>query len=260
MTYSSAIGYFTIGDSPIGGAAPFVSPYEVFSNYTPPLQTIIPSYAYEQYQDDANIQAFVTAFNTLAQGYLNWFNSTPLALYTSPNITGPLLDWTATGIYGIPRPTLSNFQTKHSGGYGSVSYGAASYGRQKTVTSGTATLASDDIYKRVLTWWLYKGDGQIMTLQWLKRRAQRFMHGANGGNATFPVKSPPSVTIAYGGIQNGGYGSVGYGKASYGRVQSSPSSNITIQVANNAVGQALQLLMQDGLLAVPFQNKVQVVL
>jgi hypothetical protein len=66
---------------------------QIESFATLPLQQVIPSYLFLEYSDDQDLQAFVASFNSLAQGYLDWFRNTPLGLYTSPNITGPLLDW-----------------------------------------------------------------------------------------------------------------------------------------------------------------------
>ena len=53
------------------------------------LEQIIPMYLYQQYADDSDLQAFVSTFNTLAQGYLSWFTdfyqATPLG-FTHPPI------------------------------------------------------------------------------------------------------------------------------------------------------------------------------
>jgi len=38
----------------------------------------------------------------------------------------------------------------------------------------------DDIFKRILTWNLYKGDGNRFSMRWLKRRIARFLFGVNG--------------------------------------------------------------------------------
>lgn len=162
---------------------------------TLPLQQCIPSYLYQQYSDDQNLQAFVASFNSLSQGYLNWFNDTPLGLYTSPNITGPLLDWVGNGIYGIERPVLSTQSISITAGYNSAAYNTLPYDGLLYSSSGSAVIASDDIYKRVMTWNLYRGDGQVFTIGWLKNRISRFLNGANGSD--YPVLSnPPSITVS----------------------------------------------------------------
>lgn len=151
---------------------------ESFSSLS--LQAVIPSYLYWQYSDDDDLQAFVASFNEIAQGYIDWFNQTPLSVYTSPNITGPLLDWTATGIWGIPRPVLSTESSQRFAGYNEFPYNTIAYNTLSVTQSGTAQLATDDIYKRVLTWNLYRGDGEGFCLQWLKNRIARFLNGADG--------------------------------------------------------------------------------
>lgn len=193
---------------------------------TLPLQLVIPSFLYEEYFDDEDLQAFVTAQNELAQGYLDWFNQTPLGVYTSPNINGPLLDWIGSGLYDIPRPVLSSQTTLITAGYNSQAYNTVAYNSLSFSSTGSAELASDDIYKRVMTWNLYRGDGQVFTMGWLKNRISRFINGANG--ADFPVlDAPPDITVS--------------------------GSTFSITVFQNSVSQALEQLLANNGLSVPFQ-------
>lgn len=160
-----------------------------------PIQQTIPSYLFAEYSDDSNLQAFVDAYNSLTQGYLDWFNQSPLGLYTSPFINGPLLDWIGQGIYGIKRPVLSSSSTLRQAGYNANPYDTISYNGQFYSSTQTAAIANDDIYKRVMTWHLYRGDGQQFCMQWLKNRINRFINGANGGD--WPVlNDPPSITVS----------------------------------------------------------------
>ena len=71
-----------------------------------PLPAVVPAYVYVQYNDDPYVTAFFTAYNELAQGYLNWFNETPLPVWTSPSISGGLLDFIGTNLYGTARPVI----------------------------------------------------------------------------------------------------------------------------------------------------------
>lgn len=168
---------------------------QVESFASSPLQQNIPSYLYWQYSDDENLQAFVDAFNSIAQGYLDWFNRTPLGLYTSPYISGPLLDWVANGVYGIARPILSSTAVSHRAGYNANAYNTIAYDGQYYSSTQTTSIATDDIYKRVLTWHLYKGDGQQFCMQWLKNRISRFLNGVNGSD--WPVlDDPPFITVS----------------------------------------------------------------
>ncbi|WP_258557194.1 hypothetical protein [Kluyvera ascorbata] len=41
-------------------------------------------------------------------------------------------------------------------------------------------MASDDLFKRIMTWNFYKGDGFYFTIPWLKRRVLRFLTGVDG--------------------------------------------------------------------------------
>lgn len=190
-------------------------------NPTPPLQTTLPSYAYQQYSDDPNIVAFFTAYNTISQGYLDWANDTPLSVYTSPAISGPLLDWIGQGIYGIKRPVFSSLQTSVMAGIDAYPIDGAPINGIIRTQSGTAVTASDDYYKRVLTWWLYTGDGRRFTVPWLRKRVARFLYGVNGGDITLSQTesvhilagsvSPPFPVPTLSSVAGGAFGARKYG-------------------------------------------------
>ncbi|MDP9651702.1 hypothetical protein [Paraburkholderia caledonica] len=226
------------------------------------LQTLIQSYLYRQYSDDDDLQAFVNSFNALAQGYLDWFTATPLGVYTSASINGPLLDWVGEGVYGIPRPVLSTLATHSYGSYNTVSYNSLPYNARLRKNSGTAQEASDDIYKRVLTWHLYLGDGRQMSLQWLRRRVARFLFGANGTD--IPVDYLSRVSLTQTPLGNtGGFPTAPYNTQAYNsrtkRVGFAARS-ITITVPLSQVAQNFQTLLNEGYLALPFQVHFRVVL
>jgi hypothetical protein len=245
------LGNFVLGTSELGGVLA-----------TGTLQNIIQSYLYQQYSDDDDLQAFVGSFNSLAQGYLDWFNQTPLSVYTSASINGPLLDWIGQGIYGIPRPVLSTIMAHSYGAYNTVPYNTLAYSRRIRKNSGTAQEASDDIYKRVLTWHLYLGDGRQMSLQWLRRRVARFLFGANG--ADIPVDYLTQVSISQTALGNiGSFNSAPYNTQAYNtrtRRHGFAARSITITVPLSQVAQNFQTLLNEGYLALPFQVNFRVVL
>ena len=164
---SSAIGSFQIGISPIGG-------------FVPVTTSIFPMYPYRQYAEDSNIQAVFSAVNSAAQSYLNWFVNTPLGVYVSPNILGPLLDWVGNGIYGISRPSYLSVNSQNITGISTHPIGVNAIDTAWIKTAGILQIGSDDLYKRVLTWFLYRNDGMVPSLLWLRRRIARFLYGANG--------------------------------------------------------------------------------
>lgn len=199
---------------------------QIESFSTIPLQNCVPSYLYWEYSDDQDLQAFVSSFNSLSQGYLDWFKGTPLGLYTSPNISGSLLDWIGQGVYGIPRPVLSTQTVMIRAGYNEFPCNTVSYNYLGRTASGTAQPASDDIYKRMMTWNLYRGDGQMFTMGWIKNRINRFINGANG--ADWPVlNNPPSISVS--------------------------GNTFTITTFNDSVSVALEELVTSRLVSVPFQ-------
>ncbi|WP_293600716.1 hypothetical protein [Polynucleobacter sp. 39-46-10] len=229
---------------------------------TTPLASIMPSYLYQQYADDDDLQAFVNSYNSLTQSYLDWFNQTPLAIYTNQSISGTLLDWCATGIYGISRPYLSTVKNSISGEYDTVSYDVGVYNASIKKQSGTSSLVSDDIYKRVLTWHLYLGDGYQMSLVWLKRRIARFLYGAGGQDIT--VDDLQHVSLRGAGLYTDGpYGTGEYDSIPYNSdIVSSDliKGVVEIKIPNSSISQAFQILLFENYLAMPFQVKFTVVL
>src|SRR5215472_3249732 len=80
-------------DLPARGAEPGARPF-------PPhdvtgLTTVIPSYLYQEYSDDEDLQGFVEAQNEMQQNYVDTFNALNLPIYTSYPVSGALLDWVA---------------------------------------------------------------------------------------------------------------------------------------------------------------------
>lgn len=158
------------------------------------LDKIIPAYAYVQYNDDDNIVAFFNAYNGAAQYYLDWFANVNLPIYTG--LSGTLLDWIAQGLYGMTRPTLESVGALAKGPFNTTPFNTIPFNAFVPGTPDTFFQASDDLFKRVMTWQLYRGDGRYFTMKWLKRRVYRFLYGANGAAPSAADTSQISITIA----------------------------------------------------------------
>jgi len=175
--YSSAIGNFTIGYSPIQGY-PVIPPFPPAGNTS--LTATIPSYLYQQYNSDDSLQAFVNAYNGITQGYVDWFANTNLPVYTGDPIGGSLLDWVAQGLYGMSRPVLTSGVSYLQGAVNTWTPNGVVINSLTAIAPSTFTPATDDVFKRVITWHFYKGDGKVFNVRWLKRRVNRFLYGYNG--------------------------------------------------------------------------------
>ena len=157
----------------------------------------LPAYLYQQYGNDANILAFFNSLNTSSQAYLDQLNNLNLPIYTSPSITGALLDWVALGLYGFNRPILTQGGAVLAGGnYNSNDYNTTLYNAGKVTGGSSIVDVTDDIFKRCITWNFYKGDGMQFTAQWLKNRVQRFLVGVNG--AAPVIDNTYNVSVTYG--------------------------------------------------------------
>jgi hypothetical protein len=205
MSYSSAIGYFDIGYSPIGGSyvppptyadTQYVNPGAVYAGGLTCLPQIIPAYVFQQYADDDNIQAFFQGYNEYATQFLLWFNTLNLPIYTGGIIAGALLDWVAQGLYGISRPTVTTGSTRAVAAINSTPINYMAINQRKVTSNEILQSTSDDIFRRVITWNFYKGDGFVFSVTWLKRRVLRFLNGPNGIAPTIDNTYGVSVAIS----------------------------------------------------------------
>lgn len=158
------------------------------------LADIIPAYLYTQYNDDDNVRAFFDAYNAAAQYYLDWFNDINLPVYTG--LSGSLLDWIANGLYDLYRPALATPGTPATGPINEFIINSLTINDGAGGTPSSYSIATDDIFKRIMTWYLYKGDGKTFTLKWLKRRTLRFLLGTNGTAPNVADTSQISITIS----------------------------------------------------------------
>lgn len=157
---------------------------------------IAPSYLFQEYADDENLQLFIDAYNTIAQGYLDWFVNINLPIYTG--LSSPLLDWVGLGVYGIPRPYLTSGAQSLTGPLNTEAFNQAAVNYDATINNLTPFIATDDVYKRVITWVFYKGDGMNFNAQWLKRRIIRFLYGTNGQDVL--ISSVYGITVSISGV------------------------------------------------------------
>ncbi|EGT3137602.1 hypothetical protein NPF39_001044 [Salmonella enterica subsp. enterica serovar Uganda] len=194
-----------------------------------PVLKILPAYPFVQYRDDENVVAFFEAYNELAQQYLDSLNNLNLPCWTSPSITGELLDWIAKGIYGEERPVVMIAKEAIAkGAYNSIEYNALAYARLRRYVPGITEYLPDDYFKRILTWNFFKGDGFHFSLEWLKRRVARFIHGVAGIDP--PIQHTFDVSIT---VDNGTF-------------------SIVIPEYGNGVGNFLKAAIDQQLVKLPF--------
>src|SRR5215469_3415087 len=155
-----------------------------FPVFPPPgvtgLTKVIPSYLYQEYSDDDDLQGFVAAQNAKQQDYVDTFNALNLPIYPGPVVSGALLDWVAQGLYGVPRPALSSGIVIREGPLNTwgpnflIPTENANINGLGQTTDESVVVTDDDTYRRVITWHFYKGDGKYFSTRWLKRRIWRF--------------------------------------------------------------------------------------
>lgn len=141
------------------------------------LQTTIPAYLYQQYAADDNLQAVIAAYNAATQTIISAFANQNLAYY--PGLSAPLLQWVAEGLYGSEETSLASAITPATGPLNTVMLNTTML-NAGTPASETFYNITDDVFKRIMTWNLYKGDGKRFCMRWLKRRIARFIFGTDG--------------------------------------------------------------------------------
>ncbi|MPQ52631.1 hypothetical protein GBC03_11150 [Citrobacter telavivensis] len=146
------------------------------------LEDIIRSYLYTQYNDDDNIRAFVTAYNTMAKNIYDWMRSANLPIFVGGYNAGDQLRWIARGIYGVKPPVLASGRLLVIGAFNTFTFNTVPFNTRRVINQSEQVVVSDDLFKRIMTWNFYKGDGFYFTIPWLKRRIMRFLTGVNGGD------------------------------------------------------------------------------
>lgn len=144
------------------------------------LEEIIKSYLYTQYNDDDDIQAFVSAYNAMAQNIYSWMVNANLPIFVGGYNAGDQLKWIARGIYGVKPPVLVSGKQTIYGPYNAMMFNQLPFNGRRVVDQSEQVVVSDDLFKRIMTWNFYKGDGFHFTIPWLKRRIMRFLTGADG--------------------------------------------------------------------------------
>lgn len=142
------------------------------------LKTTIPAYPFREYADDDVIRSFFDMFNVASQQYLDWFNTVRLPYY--PGLSGALLQWVGAGLYGVPYyNALQSSSTPAVGPLNTAELNSIPLDFYSFPTE-TFFQVTDDVYKRIITWNFYKGDGTRFCPRWLKRRVMRFIVGTDG--------------------------------------------------------------------------------
>lgn len=245
---------------------------------------IIPSYLYQEYADDDDLQAFVDSFNGIAQEYLDWFNQVDLPVYTNYLISGPLLDWVAQGLYGLLRPSLPYGQTSSVGLlntallntitlnstfqpytiYGAIGSFAIGISPIEGYTSSGANdfTTTDDTFKRVITWQFFKGDGKFFNVRWLKRRIKRFLDGANGVDPGISETYDIRIVFGIGSLVNivllGGTATIPSSGLLNAGLLNTMTLNGGLPVYSNSRGRILRAAIESGVLELPFQFRYAV--
>lgn len=125
------------------------------------LDDIIRSYMYTQYNDDDNLRAFFTAYNSMAQGIYDWMVNANLPIFIGDYNTGDQLRWIAHSIYGVLPPVISSSDQQEIGPYNTFEFNQLAFNEYRVIDQSNQVVVSDDLFKRIMTWNFYKGMASI---------------------------------------------------------------------------------------------------
>jgi hypothetical protein len=139
------------------------------------------------------------------------------------------------GLYGIARPGLpANAGSPDVGPVNTFGANQIPINSYTEGASDTYISVNDDFFRRILTWDLYRGDGDFASTPYLKRRINRFLNGINGtdvsDNTTYEVSIVPTDVRKW-----------------------------TITVPSTTAGLIFKNAVDAGILALPFQAQWTVV-
>lgn len=159
------------------------------------LDSIIPAYLYTQYNEDKHLQSLVDAYNEQVQTYYEWLRDSRLPIFAGGYNSGEQLKWVVKGIYGEDPPILKAVKRPGRGPLNTIEYNIIPYNTYQQLYGSDIVVASDDLFKRVMTWNFYRGDGSNFSISWLKRRIMRFLNGPNGVDPGVKQQWPVSVKM-----------------------------------------------------------------
>jgi hypothetical protein len=179
----------------------------------------IPPYPYLPYVFDDKINAIFQGLTSYAQDYIDSFNALNLPIYNSK--IGAFLDYVGVNLYGISRPILPIGNITTIGEINNAALNELELNKLITKYPEQFYIATDDVYKRVITWHHYKDDGDLFTIRHLKRRIMQFL--SNGH-----IDQTYQISVSFG--QNNQCNVVIYNN---GRINLRPSAIINDGELNN---------------------------
>ena len=134
-----------------------------------------PSYQYWQYSDDQDVKDLFFSINELLKANYDAINNWQPLIYT--DFQGIQLDYVALGVYGFSRPviTVGDYVPAFSSVADTQIHDIIPTDYYIAGVSPDFMLCDDDAFKRLIMWHTYKGDGDIFSIDWLKRRIKRFI-------------------------------------------------------------------------------------
>jgi hypothetical protein len=226
----------------------------------------IKPYCYYQYGKYPDVQAIVESYNIDLQAFIDALQGLNFPFYRS--LQGDLLDWCANSVFGLKRPVISTGNATLGSFAGQViSNSLVTNGFLKGESSIGFQKLSDDLFKKVIAWHVFKRDGIDFNIAWLKKRIARFIaedfFDDNYNSSLISIELPVRKKIPY-------FGCIGMNLTNSIAINSFINPNIffidsnskwTIKIKdNNPNSISFKWLMKSKMLEIPFCNDYEVII
>lgn len=133
-------------------------------------------FAYDQWQGIPEVVAYFGATKHFTHEIIRELTEKSFSDYFK--FKGDMLDYIALCIYGEMRPAyLNSGDYKAFGALNSLPLNQDPLNSTKVMWDTDGEAVTDEIFRRIITWNFYKGDGRMPSIPWIKRRCKRFLTG-----------------------------------------------------------------------------------
>ena len=223
-------------------------------------ELLTPPYPYLPYIDDDMVQAVMSGIGNYGQDYIDSFYALNLPIYTSKY--SAMLDWVGENLYGIKRPVFPIGNILTIGEINNAAINELELNKLMTLYPDQFLIATDDVYKRVITWHYYKGDGDAFTIRTLKRRVMRFLTDTRVDqtyqvSVSFGLNNQVNITIYQSGrINLRPSGVINDGELNSFAINEQRTEQISL--TKYELAEIFKIAVQIGCLEMPFQYQIVV--
>lgn len=132
------------------------------------------AYLYWQWRGDRDLQAFIDSYNEKVEADIEEIKAFNLPNFYSKS--GLFLDYVARNIYGMERKKLLYADNIIKHGLNIADPNVINPNGNAVLVNSSQRNMDDESFKKIIQWNVYKADGFVFSIPWLKRRLIRFLN------------------------------------------------------------------------------------